>query len=204
MTDIVSLTEVKTWLNISGTEYDAVLDIIRKSVNQSILNYTEASFDLVGPIQEILDGNRSDQIVTREYPINSVSSVKFGVKADGTGGTLVDASSYQVLPEAIILQDLFTTRGRSLIAVTYIWGYDGVPDDVKEAALLAVEAKFRRKGRKSIGGISSRSKKDESESIRDSASSWDKKTGLPIEVVSMLTPYKRFEFPTQPIAQRNL
>ena len=197
--------DIKPWLGIdvADTEFDAVLTIIRDSVEQAVLNYTEATFVLTGPIMEVLDASRSDQIVPREYPINSVSAIYFHCNPDGTNGELIDPISYQALPEAIILQHLYTPKGRSLLRIDYTYGYDGLPADVKHAMLLAIEADFRRKQSKSMGR-SSRSKKDESESFSSSASYWDTKTGLPKEVVYKLNPYKRYELPSQPIAQRNL
>lgn len=197
--------DIKPWLGIdvSNTTHDSVLNIINASVEQAVLNFTEAQFVLT-PVIEILDASKSDQIVTREFPIDSVTAVFFDVQPDGTDGNLIAADEYQVLPEAIILAfGRHTPFGRSRVRVDYTHGFDGLPDDVFEAMLLAVEAKFRRKGRKSLG-IGSRSKKDESERFTDSITAWDKKTGLPVEVVYMLQPYKRYEFPTQPIAQRNV
>jgi len=73
---------------------------------------------------------------------------------------------------------------------------------VKQAILLGVEAEFRRRGRKSIG-TSGRSKKDESERFDNGVGSWDKKSGLPKEVVFKLNPYRVFEFPAQPRATHN-
>lgn len=197
-------TDIKPWLGIdvSETKYDSVLTVIRDSVEQAMLNFTEATFDLTA-VSEVLDANRSDQIVPAEFPIDSVTQIFFHVLPDGTGGELIETTSYQAKVGSIILQDLYTPKGRSLVRVDYTYGYDGIPDDVHEAMLLAIEAKFRRKGRKSIG-LSGRSKKDEREGFTETAGAWDPKTGLPTEVVYMLQPYKRYEFPTQPIAQRNL
>ena len=203
MAALVTLAEVKSWLGITVSDHDAVLQQILDSVCASVQEYTEQTFSLSGTVQEILDGSRSDQIVTREFPIDSVSEVKLNVESDGSGGEVLATDSYQVLPEAIILRSLFTPKGRSLVSVKYVHGYDGPPEPVKMAILLSVEALFRRKGRKSIG-TRSRSKKDESESIESGPGTWDQKTGLPKEAVFMLNPYKRFEFPVQPIAQRNL
>lgn len=195
--------DIKPWLGIEITEtkHDATLIVMRDSVEQSMLNYTEAKFDLTA-IEEVLDGSRSDQIVPAEFPIASVQALYFHVKPDGTEGDLIESDDYQVKEGAIILQHLYTPKGRSLLRIDYTYGYDGIPPDVHEAMLLAIEAKFRRKGRKSMG-LSGRSKKDEREGYSDSAGAWDSKTGLPTEVVYMLQPYKRYEMPTQPIAQRN-
>lgn len=199
---LVTLNEVKDWLGISGTEHDTVLTIINNAMSQAIINYCETDFVKHEDQVDILDGNRSDVILTREIPIIAVHEIRYFVEPDGSGGEIIDSTKYQVLPEAIVIPDLPTPNHRARVRVLYDWGYDGVPDDVKLCALQAVEAEFRRKGKKSLGG-GARSKKDESETMATDNTSWDAKTGLPTVLVSKLTTYKRFEFPTQPMAQRN-
>lgn len=204
-------TDIKPWLKIdvSNTDHDTVLTIMRDSVEQAVINYVENDFDLHVVTGELLDASASDTILTRFEPLVSVQSLVFGTLADGSGGISIDADEYTVVPReggsCITMQFTRQPRGRSIVKIDYTYGYDGVPPDVKEAILLSVEAKFRRKGRKTIGtgGRTSRSKKDESESLGSGSDAWDTKVGLPVEVVSMLNTYRKFEFPTQPIAQRN-
>jgi hypothetical protein len=176
---------------------------MRDSVETAVLNYVETTFALTTVVNEILDSNGSDCIVPRNWPITSVQAVKLGVDTLGAGGDVLETTSYQVLPTNIVLKAFGQTRGRSIVRVDYTYGYASLPADVKEAILLSVEAKFRRKSRKSIG-LSGRSKKDESESFADSMVGWDSATGLPAEAISMLQKYRtNFEFAVQPMATRN-
>ena len=199
---LTTLQEVKDWLGITDGSHDTTLGIINSAMNDAIINYCETDFQKHENVTEILDGNKSDMICPRETPILSVSEIRFWVEPDGSNGELIDPLLYQVLPEAIIIKNLPTPRYRSMIKVVYDWGYESVPSDVKLCALQAVEAEFRRKGKKTLGG-GSRSKKDESETINTDSASWDIKTGLPMALASKLNVYKRFEFPAQPMAQRN-
>jgi hypothetical protein len=198
-------TDVKPWLGIdvATTTHDAVLTLMRDSVESAVLTYTEAKFTPTAVTNEILDSNGSDTVVPRNWPIVSVQALKFNVAPNGTGGSTIEAIGYQVLQNSIILQHIQQPRGRSLIRVDYTHGYASLPADVKEAILLSIEAKFRRKGRKAIG-ISSRSKKDESESMTSGADGWNSAIGLPKEAVAMLEQYRtNFEFAVQPMATRN-
>ena len=202
-------TDVKPWLGIefSNTAHDAVLTIMRDSVEQAVINYIENDFDAHVVTGELLDSNASDTVIPRFEPLISVEALTFGVRPDGTGGSLVTADDYQVLSSeggsVIVLQNISQPRGRSVILLDYTYGFTSVPPDVKESILLSIEAKFRRKGRKSIG-LGGRSKKDESETYSGGGKgTWDTKVGLPVDVVSMLNTYRKFEFPTQPMATRN-
>jgi hypothetical protein len=202
-------TDVKPWLGIdvSNTTHDDVLTLMRDSVEQAVINYIENDFDAHVVTNEILDSNGSDTIVPIHEPLLSVQAVYLHVETDGTGGDQLDTESYHVKDatsgSAIVLKGFRQPRGRAIVRVDYTYGYSSVPPDVKEAILLSIEAKFRRKGRKSIG-LSGRSKKDESEQYAGGGQgSWDTKVGLPIEVVAMLNTYRKFEFPTQPMATRN-
>lgn len=208
MTGLLDLnTDIKPWLGIDvgETKHDSVLNIINDAMCEAVLNYVETKFELTAVVGEILDANESDIVVPDNMPIVSVQQVIFGVKTDGTGGNLIGTDEYQVKDHCIHLKHFHQPKRRSHVRVDYTYGYDGLPADVKLLLLQAVEAEFRRKGRKSLG-VASRSKKDESESFKGSDfKQWDQKSGLPKELVFKLTPYKQsFEFPRQPIATRNV
>jgi len=200
-------TDIKPWLGIDPAEdkHDTTLTIINDAMCAAVLNYTETKFELTPITNEILDANESDVIITDNMPLVSVQQILFGVATDGTGGNLINALEYQVKDHAIHLKHFHQPKRRSHVRVDYTYGFDGLPADVKLLLLQAVEAEFRRKGRKSLG-ISSRAKKDESETFKGSDfKQWDQKTGLPKELVFKLNPYKQsFEFARQPIATRNI
>jgi hypothetical protein len=199
-------TDIKPWLGIDvlNTTHDSVLNVINAAMEQAIKNYTEQEFALSVVVGEVLDANQSDQLIPRNYPIVSVQNIYFFTSPDGSNGSLIDPSDYQVLPNAIVFQGKNTPFGRSRIAIDYTWGYDGLPDDVKLCMLQSVEAEFRRKGNKTLG-IGGRSKKDESETYRGgSIGEWDEVTGLPKVLVYKLTPYRQYEFPNSPMATRNI
>jgi len=202
-------TDIKPWLGIDpgDTTYDTILSMIQNSVEQAVKNYTEAQFEPTVVTNEILDGDKADTVTPKNYPLISVQQLVFYVDADGSGGSVIDSSEYTVNPEGVVLQSAtYSPYGRGRIRVDYTWGYASLPDDVKMAILLGVEATFRRRGRKSIG-LGGRSKKDESERFTASGggdqAAWDSKTGLPKEVVAMLSHYRAFEIPVQPMAVRN-
>jgi len=197
-------TEIKPWLGIKAgdTSQDAFLTLINASVEQSIKNYCETDFETHAITKEILDGNDSDIIVPRNMPILSVQAIYFYCDTAGENGSLIDPLCYQVLEHSIVLQSVTTPFCRSRVRMDYTYGYASLPADVKLVSLQGVEAEFRRKNDKTlIGGR--KSKKDESEETGAAVVEWDNKTGLPRVLIFKLTPYRSYEFPSQPMAQRN-
>jgi len=202
---LISLTtDIKPWLGIdpTDTKHDATLNVINDAMSQAVINYVEHDFSLKS-VEEYQDGNQSDVILTNNIPIQSVSAIYFWTETDGSNGSLIDPSHYQVRETEIVLVDYPTPFSRARLRIDYVWGYDGLPADVKLMLIQAVEAEFRRKGNKSLGGFS-KSKKDESTSrSSDDNDGWDMKTGLPSVLVYKLGTYKVFEFVRQPMAIRN-
>ena len=196
--------DIKPWLGIdpSETKYDALLTTIGDAMEASVINYCETDFQLHVVTKEVLDGNNSDVIITRNIPVRSVQAIYFNCDVQGNNGSLIDALSYQVFPESITLQSMRTPFARSRVRIDYTYGYDGLPYDVKLCLIQCVEAEWRRKNQKSLLGVNI-SKKDESDSAGQKSNEWDSKTGLPTVLVYKLNPYRSFEFPCQPMAQRN-
>lgn len=197
--------DVKPWLGIdvAETKYDATLTTIGDAMEASVINYCETDFALHVVTKEVLDGNGSDVIIIRNIPVQSVQAIYFNCDAKGDNGSLIDPLTYQVLPESIVLQTIKTPNARSRVRVDYTYGYNGLPSDVKLCLLQCIEAEYRRKTQKSLLG-SSVTKKDESDSTKQSMLEWDTKTGLPTVLVYKLNPYRCFEFPCQPMSQRNM
>lgn len=198
-------TDIKPWLGIPvlTTIHDDVLTIINNATNQAVLNYVETDFALHTQVNEVLDANQSDVIIPKNIPIVSIQKIYLETATDGSGGSLLDPTYYQLVSDTIVLQGIRTPFNRSRVRVDYTWGYNGLPADVKLCMLQTVEAEFRRKGNKTLG-LGGRSKKDESETFKSDLGDWDDKTGLPKVLIYKLTPYKCFEFPNQPMAVRNV
>jgi len=189
---LCTLQEIKDWLKVTDSSQDAILTTVQLSVEQSIKNYCETDFSAREITNEVLDGAGNDVIVPRYWPILVVDELRFYIKLNSTAGSVVSSEDYQVGETAIYLGNgLLTPKGRGIVGLAYHAGYAAVPADIKLAVQMGVEAYMARRQRKSIG-VSSRGKEGESESF---TSAWDKKSGLPLEVVSMLGAYRPMEFP---------
>jgi len=206
MVDIATIEEVRGWVlgDTNDDSQDAILEPLRKSTDEIIKDYCDCLFgETDAVVGEVLDGRRTDMIVPDHFPIQSVQKVVMGADGSGSGGYELEASDYNYRQEEIVLIGTRSVRRRGTIILDYTHGYPNVPERVKQALLLAVEAMYNRKARRSIG-VSSRSKEGETESYGGgSKSQWNDATGLPNDVMGMLQEYKRIEFTGSVMHARN-
>jgi hypothetical protein len=189
---LTTLADCKVYLGITDSSKDALIEIFRKAVEQSVINFCDTDFTTRTIVDEKHDSIQSDVIVPKYFPILSVQKVAIGELEYQLDQYYFDQSGIMV--KAIIGE---TSRGE--ILVSYTAGYASVPDDVKLAVYQAVKAEYQRKGR-NTEDIGSRSKDGESENYN---SAWDEKSGLPKGVAAKLQAYKVYEIPNIGMAQRN-
>jgi hypothetical protein len=197
---LVTLADIKTFLGITDNSKDAILTMFQESIEKSIINYCETDFATHTATNEIIDGNNSDVLVTKYYPVLSVSSVVLGISTDETGGQVLDATEFEFNESgAITLKLQRSPKYRASCKVTYSYGYSAVPADVKMCVYQSVKAELQRY-ESNTENVNSRSKEGESESF---GGAWDGLSGLPKQIMNKLQAYKNYEFANIPMAQRN-
>jgi len=200
---LTTLNENKTYLGISlsTTDYDDKIEMFRKSVEQSIINYCEVDFEKHVVTKELHDCIQADVIVPKFMPILSVEAIYFSVDSDGENGVLVESDYYTADETGIMLRGTYSPRPyRRVVRLDYTYGYEEVPDDVKLAVYQSVKAEYNRDSN-NTEHLSSRSKESESENY---LAAWDKETGLPKQIKYKLQSYRVYEFPNIGMAQRNI
>jgi hypothetical protein len=101
---LATVTEVKTFLSITGATFDALLADLLKVAERRIAelcNRKKYGFDLTLAMVEHFDGEGASQLILAYTPIASVASVK-SVGYDGEETTL-DAGLYTFDPETGVL-----------------------------------------------------------------------------------------------------
>jgi uncharacterized phiE125 gp8 family phage protein len=144
VTSLMSLTRLKTWLQVSDASDDARLAQIGDAVSARIEQYCNRIF-VAQTLTETHDGDGSRRLLLNEYPVVFVSSI--AVKA-------TPASSFVTLSQGVDF-DLDTSRGRvqlrgtssasfpvgfQNVLVTYLAGFGpqddlALPADIYQAAL---------------------------------------------------------------------
>jgi len=119
-------TLVEFWINAASEYLESECD--RKFAAQSFVEY--------------ISGNKSNFILTAEWPINSVTEIKVDSSGAFTDpNTIWDSSEYGIGEELQVIvarQRMFPTGYRN-IKLTYNAGYSTIPIDLTDACLWLVQ-----------------------------------------------------------------
>ena len=150
MTTIVTLDQVKTFLNISSTSTDTELPFYMSAAQQLWVNRGGPIGTPASPVDEWYDGG-SHEIVLRQAPVSSIATVEESIgpikytlqyHEPGTSGYAwgywFDPATSTVVRLAAGTPIPFT-RGARNIHVRYTPGYSSVPEDIQLAVLLLIK-----------------------------------------------------------------
>lgn len=71
--DLTNLTDLKTWLDIAGSDDDALLSQLITQISRAILNVLDRPSILPRSYSETYDGGNECSIVLRQWPVNAIS-----------------------------------------------------------------------------------------------------------------------------------
>jgi len=130
---LTTLADIKVFMGIDplDTSQDALLTMFKDAIESSVINFCDSDFTIQTVTNERVDGQRSDIIITENFPITDVDAVYVDVMADGSLGILLDPTEYDWDEGSIYLRWQNTPKARRGIRIDYKWGYASVPADVK-------------------------------------------------------------------------
>jgi hypothetical protein len=73
--DLVSLADLKCWLDIAGTDDDVLLAGLIKQISRAILNVLDRPLIVPSTYTEVRDGGNNVSIMLRQWPVIGVSSL---------------------------------------------------------------------------------------------------------------------------------
>lgn len=134
-TDLVTAAEVKTYLGISGSTHDTLIDELIDLASEFIENYCNTHFSSTA-VTDKLDGGCID-LITTKAPIISITSI-----TDNEDSTTVSSDDYDFYAksgriyrenDSLIFPNNQPTWyvGRQRFTVVYQAGYAAVPEAVK-------------------------------------------------------------------------
>jgi hypothetical protein len=159
---LVTLEEVKDALDISKIIQDDIIVRLIDDVSSAIETFCDRQFKSRDYTNEDYDGDGSNVIYTKEYPINSISSLYDDPDRNFTSSYLIDPSNYVFYSEEGKIQLITTTgssgmllgnfsRGAKNIRINYNAGYDAIPYDLRMIATEITVKKLQTYSTRNIG-----------------------------------------------------
>jgi len=147
--DLCTLAELKAWLPNQGNNDDATLQSLISNASLQVLQYIDRPHILasvLGSLAESYDGNDSDRLLPRQFPILSVSSVSIdNVPVPQSTGPV--AAGFLWDSRRILLRGYRFCRGVQNVQLSYTAGYSAVPLDLKQDAIEAFALTYRQRVR---------------------------------------------------------
>lgn len=170
---IPTLTEVKNYLKIGDTTLDAILEGWIDRTSYDIEGYCRRKFTIQSVADEIHDGNGSDVLYPKFFPVtqlstaatpseaNKLAAVQYRTSAIGTWTDLETDSSYIFLdldwPYIKLDRKIFTPGTRN-IRVNYKAGYTIIPGKVWQVAVEMVAMLHKESNQSGIAQLGKSSK----------------------------------------------
>lgn len=158
---LVSTTSMTTYLGIAlGSTEESECDLLNNAAGNLAASLTGRGIDGSGVSRllstsrtEYFDGDNSDTLHVKAYPITAVTSIYVDADRDYGASTEIDSDDYTYYgPEGTIKTDgaLFT-GGHKSIKLTYTGGYTTVPADLQHAVKELVLFWHKRNTDKRVG-----------------------------------------------------
>jgi hypothetical protein len=147
--DLCTVAELKSWLPNQGNNDDVTLQSLITNASLQVLQYIDRAHllsSVLGSLTENYDGNDSDRLLPRNYPVISVSSLSIdGVSI--AAATTATTAGYLWDGRRILLRGFRFCRSVQNVQLSYAAGYSSVPLDLKQAALEAFALTYRQRVR---------------------------------------------------------
>lgn len=141
---LVTLAKYKEYLKIGSadTSFDTQLTDIQSAVEKRVKEFLLRDLETATYTNEIYDGNCSNELILRQFPITSVTKIEYyeGLDSDSeeVWTTLAQGTDYErkIIPSdatRVILDTYSFVRGVQNYRVTYTAGYSTIPSDIQQA-----------------------------------------------------------------------
>ncbi|HZU32320.1 MAG TPA: hypothetical protein VFB79_14480 [Candidatus Angelobacter sp.] len=147
--DLCTLAELKAWLPNQGNNDDLTLQNLISNGSLQVLQYMDRPHILssvLGALTETYDGNNSDRLLPRQFPLIAVSSVSID-NVSIQQATSPVAAGFLWDSRRILLRGYRFCRGLQNVQISYTAGYSSVPLDLKQAAIEAFALAYRQRVR---------------------------------------------------------
>ena len=177
---LVSLADAKTFLKISASSEDSVIEDFINRASIWANDYTGRRLKSRSN-SDVYDGDGSDILLLRDYPVNAVTS--FQIVDEPV--PLIIYEDFSLNAENGIIKTKngrMVTKGFQNVSLTYTAGYSTPPETIKEAVLLYVGHLYRRQYADQKFGV-------QSETVGDRTTTYGSDDIIP-KAKALLNPYR--------------
>lgn len=150
MPDLTTTAAVKAWLAIPSNQNgsDTIFDALVTSTSADFLRAIKRTDFLAADYAEVREGDGGSRLVMRHWPINTVATLKVGAATITASDDQVADGYYfdedldpERLNEIYLVGSVFTDL--ATVQVAYNAGYAEVPEDVAQAVVEWVAARYK-------------------------------------------------------------
>ena len=156
MANLVKIERVKTYLDIANTDTaaDVLLQDLIARISAWVERYCDRTFAKATHTEQY-DGDGTDTLVVRQWPIISVASLYDDPDRVFGASTQIAAADFVLYKNTgiIRLDGLVFSAGIQNVNVTYDAGYTDIPDDVQQAVVELVADRFRNKENQGVRSL---------------------------------------------------
>lgn len=183
-----SRADVKAWLGITDTSKDDLIDRLVNAAYKLLESYIHHPL-LAADYTEYYDGDNTNSLVLRNYPIISITSIHDDTGRDFASDSLIDSTYYiyennsnDRMGEVRLWQGVdYFAKGVQNVKIVYRAGYATIPADAAQACIMLVDWLMNRAG--TMGKTA--------ESLGGKSESYEREL-LPLHIRQMVQPYKNF------------
>jgi hypothetical protein len=203
---LVTEDDVEAYLSVTISSLSSAdankMSFLLNIASQQICSFAGRLFALAS-YSECFDGVSTDMFVPREWPVQSIVSLKFSSDGDFINSTDQKAEAgISADGTSVDLHDGLTTpRGRATCELVYTAGYPSLPYDLRYAALIQYQYLTRNSGStagSAMLGLKSISKMGEGQTKDSNIETH----GLCGEALGIVEKYRRMEAPRVTMFQR--
>jgi len=150
VSQLCQLSDVKTYLGITDSNSDAVLNALAANVSAAVEAYCNRTFASAS-YTETRNGGCGPKMFLMNGPVTAVASVAVGGQSvppapdAASGGYVFDSNVVYIRPGGSGPQEFH--KGIQNVVVQYTAGYASVPPDVSQACVLWIAAIFAKRTR---------------------------------------------------------
>jgi len=193
---LVSMDQLKELLKITGSAEDTIVANTINRASELAATYCGRRF-VVETYTEFYDGKGKKEMLLRNYPINSVTSLNVDIERDFDSDTDIDVSADVMIDKKAGILRLWNdestfAKGRGNVKVVYSAGYTAgtnVPYDLQDAVLMICMHFYKRIYQDQRIGLQSETIGDRNLTYRG--------TEIPVKARKILDYYKAIHTPDE-------